>query len=168
MPARNGWRSSAPSSAQRAQRKSTGGGFAKMRASVCTIDGPDGVLDALVIAGGRAADGQRRVHLDLVVPHVDILGGTRRCEASARFDKDSVGLRERRTERVRAWPRQHDAWCSGHQMSWSSALCTMYVLSPVGAMRALLPHESDMLGVAGVPWCRGMPRVRVRGFDERR
>ena len=52
------------------------GGFAVMRASVFTIDGPDGVLDALVIAGGRAADGQRRVHLDLVVPHVDILGGT--------------------------------------------------------------------------------------------
>ena len=34
-------------------------------------------------------------------------------------------------------------------MSWSSALCTMYVLSPVGAMRALLPQVSDMLGCAG-------------------
>ena len=61
------------------------------------------------------------------------------------FQRHSVGLRERRTERVRAWPRQHDAWLSGHQMSWSSALCTMYVLSPVGAMRALLPQVSDIL-----------------------
>ena len=44
----------------------------------------------------------------------------------------------------------------------------MYVLSPVGAMRALLPHESDMLGVAGVPWCSVPSLSQIRGFDERR